>query len=365
VTTDTERAGAPTDTGNRNEPYRALYDSVGLLDLADRGILRVSGEQSIRMINGLVSNDVRPLECGEAVFTFMLTPKGRALATLRLLPDKSSVLLDVPLACLETVVAHLAKYLPPIYARCEPVRDLRVISLVGPRSVAALQAALDATGRIARQSPASLSPLGITGLHGPGDADRGLEPDAESHPGLVVRREEPEGPGFDLYVPRAGFEPFLAGLERGVRDQGGTVVDSATHQIWRVEHGIPEYGIDIGPDNLPQETGLEERTISYQKGCYTGQEVVARIHYRGHVNRRLQGLRFAAAQPPPQPPEAGLELFLEGRAVGSITSSVLSPLLGPIGLGYVRREIESGSLLAAAAEAEPTIETSDLPFTLA
>jgi folate-binding protein YgfZ len=360
VTTDTERAGAHAETGNRYEPYRALHDSAGLLDLADRGILRVTGEQAIRMINGLVSNDVGPLERGEAVFAFMLTPKGRTLATLRLLPEESSVLLDVPLACLETVVAHLAKYLPPIYARCEPVPDLRVISLVGPRSAAALQAALDATGRTAWQSPASLSPLGIAGISGPGDDDTRHELGSESHPGLVVRREEPEGPGFDLYVPSAGFGSFLAGLERGVRDQGGTVVEGATHQIWRVEQGIPEYGIDIGPDNLPQETGLEERTISYQKGCYTGQEVVARIHYRGHVNRRLQRLRCAAAE---GPLEAGRDLFLEGRAVGSITSSVLSPDLGPIGLGYVRREIEPGSRLATAAEAEPTIETSDLPFT--
>jgi len=344
---DTNRSGG---SSSHREQYQALRDSVGLLNLPDRGIIRVTGEQVIRMINGLVTNDLAALERGAAVFAFLLTPKGRTLATLRLFPDGPSVFLDVPAACLETVALHLGKYLPPIYARFEPVANLSVISLVGPLSDAALQTALGAMGWSIPQALASLPPLGVTAVDGHGD---------EPHRVFVVRREEAEGPGFDLYVPDSELESFLACLERSAREQEGAVVDGATHEIWRVERGLPQYGRDISPDNLPQETGLEERAISYEKGCYTGQEVVARIHYRGHVNRRLQGLRFDGAEPP----NPGFELFLEGRTVGSVTSSVLSPRFGSIGLGYVRREIGPGSLLAASPDDDPSIETSDLPFT--
>ena len=120
------------------------------------------------------------------------------------------------------------------------------------------------------------------------------------------------------------------------------------------------YGTDFGPGNLPQETGLTERVVSFDKGCFTGQEVVARIHYRGHVNQRLMGLQA----PGSQPLEPATELFSEGRAVGRITSPVESPRFGPIAIGMIRREVDPGALLEVSQATEPDIKVRNLPFTL-
>ncbi len=126
-----------------------------------------------------------------------------------------------------------------------------------------------------------------------------------------------------------------------------------------MERGLPIYGRDFGLDNLPQETGLTERTVSFDKGCYTGQEVVARIHYRGHVNQRLMGL----LAPEDEVLSPSAELFRDGRVAGRVTLPVRSPRLGPIALGMIRREVEPGAFLAASAADEPTIKVTNIPFT--
>jgi folate-binding protein YgfZ len=109
----------------------------------------------------------------------------------------------------------------------------------------------------------------------------------------------------------------------------------------RVECGIPRYGVDIDEENLAQETGLEAEAIAYDKGCYLGQEVVARVHFRGHVNRLLSGIEFGTTLP-----ASGAELHTdEGKEVGWVTSAVESPEYGLIGLGYIRREVATGVAL--------------------
>ena len=358
MTVPTPREG---DADAASAGYDALRHTVGIMERTDRILMRIVGEQAVRMVNGLVSNTVEPLDSGRAVFTFILTPKGRTLAMARLFPDAGGLLLEVPTACSEDVLSHLGKYLPPIYARFEPLPDLRVLSLVGPRSEHALLNGLAALGWTAADSPESLPSLGISRLdpHDSGETRTGTTHTDETGL-LLVRREAAEGPGFDLLLPSSRVELALNCLSEAARDQEGQSVSDRAYQVWRVERGLPEHGRDITPDNLPQETGLEQRTISYDKGCYTGQEVVARIHYRGHVNRRLQGLRFGGGL---MPPESGTGLFFEERTAGAVTSAVVSPVHGPIGLGYIRREVETGSLLTTQPGAEPTIQTSDLPFT--
>jgi folate-binding protein YgfZ len=136
-----------------------------------------------------------------------------------------------------------------------------------------------------------------------------------------------------------------------------------TWEIARVEAGRPELGVDIDESTLPQEANLEElHAVSYTKGCYTGQETVARVHFRGHVNRHLRGLRAAADEPPAQ----GATLFdATGKTVGDVRTSVRSPRLGGIAIGMVRREIELGATLIARREGEPgetRVDVAHLPF---
>ena len=131
--------------------------------------------------------------------------------------------------------------------------------------------------------------------------------------------------------------------------RGAAPVSEAAAEILRVEHGRPRYGIDLDETVIPQEAGLNERAVSFTKGCYVGQETVARLHYRGKPNRHLRGLRLSA------PAEPGAELRLGERVVGRLTSAVLSPAHGPIGLALVRREAEPGATLTLGDGEAPAV----------
>lgn len=353
--------------GEAEEEHFALVRSVGLVGGTDRGLVRVTGDAALRTLNGLVTNDLSPLAEGRAAYAFVLTPKGRPVAELRLLPARAAgeeVFLDAPAACLEALLAHLRKYLPPIYARFEPWTGHGRLSLVGPRAAEALEAAREALSWARRlPPPAGLEPLGVARLAGGAEGEgRTAAGDAGTPDLFLVRREEVEGPGFDLYLPAARLSGAWKGLEGVARELGGGPVGREAYEVWRVERGVPVYGADIDEENLPQETGQEARAISYQKGCYTGQEVVARIHYRGHVNRLLRGFAFDDGRREAPPPR-GQELYREGRPVGHVTTPVLSPRFGPIGLGYVRREVEPAERLALEPEGKPAARVVALPFT--
>jgi folate-binding protein YgfZ len=143
---------------------------------------------------------------------------------------------------------------------------------------------------------------------------------------------------------------------RGALETAGAVgVSETAAEIVRVERGRPRYGIDLDEGTIPQEAGLNERAVSFTKGCYVGQETVARLHYRGKPNRHLRGLRLS------EPVEPGAELRLGERSVGHVGSSVLSPAHGPIGLALVRREAEPGATVEVG-ENGATAVVGELPF---
>jgi folate-binding protein YgfZ len=167
------------------------------------------------------------------------------------------------------------------------------------------------------------------------------------------------GDGVELVAPREAAGALIERLSASVRDREGRVAGSKAVEVVRVECGIPRYGIDISESNLAQETGLEGAAISYDKGCYLGQEVVARIHFRGHVNRRLGGFTLVGDLP-----SGGAALREEtGKEVGLVTSAVESPDFGQIALGYVRREVEARARLSwSDGGREGTATVIDLPF---
>lgn len=336
----------PAAFGDPEAEYRALRETVGLLAGTDRRLVRVRGERARELTGGLLTNDVAGLPPGRSLYTFLLTPKGRPVAELRALvlaPDE--LLLDLPAACAEGALEHLGTYLPPRLVRFELDPDTLRLSLVGPRSA---EAAAALPGRDPEELR-RLDPLAIAGAGEPrGGEDTGT---------LLVAREPVEGPGHDLYVPAADAAAVWRRLADAAAAAGGRPAGAEPYEIWRVERGLPVYGREIGPDCLPQETGQESRAIDYESGCYVGQEVVARIHFRGKVNRRLAGLRFPSAPPP-----AGAELFRGERSRGTVTSPVTSPVHGPIALGYVRREVEEGERLALSSGGASEAEVVPLPF---
>ncbi len=144
-------------------------------------------------------------------------------------------------------------------------------------------------------------------------------------------------------------------MQRAIIDAGAKPVSEAAGEIVRVERGRPRYGVDLDDTVIPQEAGLNERAVSFTKGCYVGQETVARLYYKGKPNRHLRGLRLSGPVAP------GEELRLGDRTVGRVGSAVLSPRLGHLALALVRREAEPGALVSVG-EHGATAEITELPF---
>ena len=327
-----------SDLGDFEAEYRALVDSCGLAARVDRSFVVVSGDRREEMLNGLVSNQVTGLS-SSGRHAFLLTAKGRVLTDLRVLPRANDTLLDVPRSGLPNLLDAFKKYLPPIYATFEDVSDsLGQLGLYGPNGAATFR---EATGR---EAPAD---------H--------LEMDShqiEGTPALLVRNRRYGDDGVELIAAAEAISSLAEVLLKEVVAVGGRLVGSRALDVVRVESGLPEYGVDMSEENLTQETGLQADAISYDKGCYLGQEVVARVHFRGHVNRLLRGLEFDGEGPAP-----GSALTQADKEVGRVTSFVSSPDFGPIGLGYVRREIEpSSSLQWAQAGAVGGARVLELPF---
>jgi folate-binding protein YgfZ len=326
--------------------HRALVESAGVLDERTRTIVSVQGDHAGEMLHGLLTNDVKGLATGDGLYAFMLTPKGRPVAEMRLLRLESEFWMDMPVSCLDSALAHLRKYLPPIYATFNETDTCR-LAVIGPLAAAAVD------GWAGAAVTNALKPL----------QSRSLE--IRETEVLIARREEIEGPGFDLYVPPDAREDVRSGLATAVSERGGREVGAYAWEILRVERGIPAFGSDFSEDDLAQEAGQDARAISFDKGCYTGQEVVARIHFRGHVNRVLRGFRqLRPSVGPSSSPtlEPGQPLFEGGRERGVISSAVDSPRLGRIALGLARTEIEPGRRLAFEPGGDGLVEIVELPF---
>ena len=307
-----------------------------------RVIWQVAGERAIDALNGLLTNDLISPAPGRVIPCLALTPKGRPLADVQVwkrAPDAGPLLLDLPESGAGQLREHFDRYLPPRFARIEPLSEAVLFHLVGTGADLVL------SRLIGDGSPAPGSGM----LH---------QSRLEAQELLVAGRAGREGGGWDLLAPACTLSVETA-LAETVAAVGGSVIDTRDWETFRIEHGIPLYGKDFDLRNLPQETGLTEATVSFDKGCYTGQEVVARIHYRGHVNRRLVGLATTAAESIP----VGIELYVDDRSVGSVTSSAVSPRFGPIALGMIRGEVEAGARMATSAGGSPSIELAELPFT--
>ncbi|HEX8101172.1 MAG TPA: glycine cleavage T C-terminal barrel domain-containing protein [Solirubrobacteraceae bacterium] len=308
--------------------YRALHEEAGLLDRSERGKLAVTGGEAKAFLQGQVTNDVEGLTPGTGCYAAFLTHKGKMLGDLRILDAGDEILLDCERPALQGLFNLLRRATLGRDAELHK-RTLQrgLLSLIGPRARA-----------LAGAEPA--------GLPEAEDAHAAAE-----LAGRPVRLIATDAGGVDVLCLADDTPAIVAAL----REAGATPVSEAAAEIVRVERGRPRYGAELDDSVIPQEAGLNERAVSFTKGCYVGQETVARLHYRGKPNRHLRGLRLSG------PAEPGEELRLGEKVVGRLATVVDSPARGPLALALVRREAAPGDTLAVGA-GDVRAEVVDLPF---
>jgi tRNA-modifying protein YgfZ len=348
---------AATETGTRAAETDALAaehgivtERCGLLDRSERGKLALTGAGAVEFLNGQVTNELADLAPGEGRYAAFLTHKGKMLGDLRILAagaasgersDDSGeasapaeLLLDTERVALQELFDMIRRfkvgYDVELHKR---TLERGLLSLIGPESdrVAGTDGAGNASAALASAEHAN-APLEIDGIAA-----------------LAIRTDV----GIDLLSDSADTER----LREALLAHGAQVVSEQAGECMRIERGRPRYGVDIDESTIPQEAGLNERAVSFTKGCYVGQETVARLYYKGKPNRHLRGLRLSA------PVAGGEELRLGERAVGHVGSVAVSPVLGPIALALVRRDAAPGETVQVG-DAGVSAQVAELPFLL-
>lgn len=338
------------DYGDPVGEYRSMLDGAGLVVRSDLRVTRMWGRDPVRMLNGLITNDLNRLTADRAVYGAMLTPKGRMISDLRAVVRGSGaeaeIYFDFSAAAADSLAAHLKKYVPPLFARWELLEDAVVLGVYGPEAEAIVEAQLGERITTAEDAVHVIS----------FDSHRLITIGS-----MMVGR----GPGVELILPEGGAEEVWQALVGRTGGAGARPVGFQALETLRIEAGYPRFGHELSEDTMPAEayesTGAMERAVSFTKGCYTGQEVVVRIAHRGHVNRHLRGLLLGDAPAP----AARSPLFrpADGKEVGWVTSSAVSPRLDQtIALGYVRREVEVGSEIRVGSTDGAVALVAELPF---
>ncbi len=300
----------------------------------DRDLLELVGADRQRFLHGLVTCDVKGLAAGDGRYGFFTSGQGKVLCDFVLLASADRLHLDLPAGLGAEMAAHLQKYVIADRVEIRSVPDRTAIALLGSRLDAGLDSILPELGAL----PAS------DWGHGEVEVE-GVTVELGRHPRLGA-------PAAVAWVETASAERLRgAWIARGARP-----IDGEDLEALRVEAGIPRFGVDFGADNFPQETGQEEAAVSYTKGCYLGQEVVARIHYRGGVQRSLRGVRFERDIPP-----SGAVLEHEGREAGRVGSTTRSPRCGSIGLAMVHKRASAAGTRLSLPDGSAA-EVVDLPF---
>lgn len=346
-----------TDTSTSTpEGYRAATEGAAVLDRSQRRRFVVSGRSPGEMLDGILTCTIpepaRQVEEGvlegRGYYGLVLTAKGKIVTDLRVLalgadPD-DGFLLDVPEVGKDPLEEHFGKFLPPRLATAENVSEATgMLTVVGPDAAELLTR--EALGL--RVDPEVLSELeeGQYRLVGT-RLDEGV--------GAVPTRDVTP-PAFDLL----GDRDTIRSLRERLLESGAEALTPAAWEALRIEAGRPEFGVDMDRDTIPVEAGVHDRAIDYDKGCYTGQEVIVRIRDRGRVNWHLRGVLLGGEDVPA--PDTELFSPEEEKAVGRITSATRSPAFGRVaGLGYVRREVEPPATLNLGEEEGAEVEVREL-----
>jgi folate-binding protein YgfZ len=299
--------------------YERLREAVGLVDRSARGKLRLTGAEAADYLQGQITNDVLALEPGTGCYAALLSHKGKMLTDMRVLRGEDFVWVDTEPEALPALVRNASMYSIGRDVKHEDVTAAySILSLIGPESRAALDEAV---------------PDGehsfVAGRHG-----------------LYVATDL----GVDVICPAEDAAAAREAL-------GVEPVSEEAAECLRIESGRPRFMYDVGNETIPEEAGLNERAVSFTKGCYVGQETVARLHYKGKPNRHLRGLRLE------EPVDPGAEIRLGDRAIGTVGSVAVSPAFGPIALAVIRREATPGDEVVVGVTGVQA-RVADLPFSV-
>ena len=392
------------DYGDWRTEYAALRESAGVLDLSFRGRICLVGADRIRFLHGQVTNDVKILRVGEGCYAALVTAKGKMESDLNIFCLADELLLDFEPGLTEKVLQRLERFIVADDIQIvDAAPHYGLLSVQGPKAEAVVRALWlfgvrpsggpvnanpnrvnaelpaepfdsvkisDATlGEIYLTNPPRLFLSGSSGR----ESAHALLHESHSRPTSAATGDLISA-GFDLFVPNSSLGAVADRLITAARQVGGCAAGWRAFETARIEAGIPRFGVDMDETNLPLECGIENRAVSYHKGCYIGQEVINRIHSFGHVTKELRGLHLADDLK--TLPQRGDKLFRDDKEIGYITSAVklptLDPLVAPklqseggnIALGYIRREANQvgTELTLKTAAGESSAKIVELPF---
>jgi folate-binding protein YgfZ len=297
--------------------YERLRESVGLVDRSYRGKLRLTGGEAVDYLQGQVTNDVEALAPGSGCYATLLTPKGQIVADMRILRGSDFIWIDCEPRSIPALTRNASMYsIGRDVQTVEATDDYAILSLIGPEARGVLDVA-----------PPEEEHAWVEGEHG-----------------MYVATDA----GVDVICAAADADAVRAAL-------GVDEVSEEAAECVRIESGRPRLGYEIAGGVIPQEAGLNERAVSFTKGCYVGQETVARLHYKGKPNRHLRGLRLS------RPATAGEEISSGERVLGKVGTSAVSPAYGPIALAVLRREVGPGDRVSVGEDGAEA-EVTDVPF---
>lgn len=326
------------------EEYQAAREAVAVGERSYRGRIRIKGSDRVRFLQNMLSNDVQSLAVGDGQYAAFLSRKGKLISDMFVFQHEDAVLLEMEPSPVARLSETLSRYIVSEDVDLENVSQQEaLVAVAGPRSSELLS-------RLTDDTVPELAPFHFTSAR---VGDTPIQVSAVRHG---------PGPGFDVTIPADHATSVLerlmdVGQSMDVRLAGHRAMDTR-----RIESGMPLFGIDMNESHLLLEADMKD-AVSFKKGCYIGQEYVARLAHRGHLNRKLVGLRLDAVTVP----DAGDDIIGEGRYAGQVTSATSSPALGhAIALGYVHRDFfepgasvsirnESGDLPAEVVE-RPFIE---------
>lgn len=325
---------SPSDPGS-------IRRGVALLDLVASDLLELTGADRIRFLNNLTTCDVAGLAVGGSIRGFVVDVQGKVLADADVVALEERLRLRLPAGRGGAIVAHLLKYRIAERVEVEPRAELEIAELRG------------------RRASELLAALGVAA-----PVERGAHVEAEIGGALVRLRSLPRArePRFELVAESGRLSKALGALKAAGGGVGLVDPTPVEVEATRIEDGELAWGVDYDASNFPQETG-ESAAISTTKGCYLGQEVIARIHFRGQVQRQARGLKFE----PGATVAAGEELSFEGRPAARVTSVAQSAALGrPVGLALVHRRAAAPGTRLSRSTAVPggEVEVVELPFPL-
>jgi folate-binding protein YgfZ len=338
--------GMEVNRGDLKIEHAALWESAGVLDLGSRSRLCLAGADRVRFLHGQITNDVKALRVGDGCYAALITAKGKMQSDMNIYCLPEELLLDFEPGLTASVSERLEKY---VIADDVQIIDVAanygLLSVQGPKAELVVRAS-----GIGDDLPAK--PFGFV---------RKAKTDfGEAH---VINQPRLGTAGFDLLVATEQIGALRKKLTAAAKSEGGCECGWAAFEMARIEAGIPRFGADMDETTNPLEAGLETRAISFNKGCYIGQEVISRIRTYSEVAKALRGLRLADDLK--SLPRKGDKLFHDGKEAGFITSAIASLTLNTnIALGYVKRELNQlgTELMLRTAEGESRARIVELPF---